>query len=77
VAAEEPLGRVWEGMAVPLPIKRPLRARAPWRPTPGDLHSGAKFAKIFSAGHLPSIEVPDELDRALLQFLTELGQTTP
>jgi pimeloyl-ACP methyl ester carboxylesterase len=38
---------------------------------------GAKFAKIFSAGHLPSIEVPDELDRALLQFLTELGQTTP
>jgi pimeloyl-ACP methyl ester carboxylesterase len=38
---------------------------------------GAKFAEIPYAGHLPSLEVPDELDRVLQQFLSELGQTTP
>jgi len=37
----------------------------------------AKFAEIPYAGHLPSLEVPDGLDRELQQFLSELGQTTP
>jgi pimeloyl-ACP methyl ester carboxylesterase len=36
-----------------------------------------RFVQIASAGHLPSLEAPDELDRALLKFLSELGQTTP
>jgi pimeloyl-ACP methyl ester carboxylesterase len=38
---------------------------------------GAKFAQIPYAGHLPNLEFPDELDGELLQFLSELGQTTP
>ena len=38
---------------------------------------GAKFVKIPYAGHLPSLELPDELDRALRKFLVEPGQTTP
>src|SRR5262249_3972638 len=49
VVAEGPLGRVWEGMAVPLPIKRPLRAGAPWRPNYG----AAANSRIHIPGNSP------------------------